>query len=114
MGDWWDWNGFGPYKKRPHEYPNGMTLKDLQRRRIFKEFAEERLRINCIRKADILPQEIRTLANKEIHDVPRDSSITRLNRRCSITGRPRGIFHQFRVSRMIFRQQADYNKLSGV
>ena len=34
--------------------------------------------------------------------------------RCAITGRARGIWHQFRVSRMVVRQEADYNRLSGV
>jgi len=68
----------------------------------------------CLFRNDILPQELRELARVQIHDVPRDSAITRINRRCAITGRARGIFHQFRVSRFMFRAQADYNKVSGV
>ena len=31
-----------------------------------------------------------------------------------VTGRARGIFHQYRVSRFIYRAEADYNRLSGV
>lgn len=57
---------------------------------------------------------MRDLAREEIHKVPRDSAITRVNRRCAITGRARGVFHQFRVSRFVFRNEADYNKVSGV
>jgi small subunit ribosomal protein S14 len=62
----------------------------------------------------IFPQEIRSIAHEEIQKVPRDSAITRVNRRCSVTGRARGVFHQFRVSRFVFRNEADYNKVSGV
>ena len=62
----------------------------------------------------IRPPEIRKIADKEIHDVPRASAITNVNRRCTVTGRARGIFHQYRVSRFIFRAEADYNRLSGV
>ena len=58
-------------------------------------------------------QELVRQAKEEIHKIPRDSSIQRVNRRCTITGRARGIFHQFRVSRFIFRAEADYNKVSG-
>ena len=36
--------------------PNNITQKDVQRRRILKNHAEQRLRVNCIRKADILPE----------------------------------------------------------
>ena len=112
---WWDWDGFGRYAFRSHSYPDNRSLRDVQRRRVFKKFAEERLRINSLRKAtDVLPAEIRRIADREIHDNPRSAAITRVNRRCVITGRPRGIFHQFRVSRFIFRHEADYNKLSGV
>ena len=34
--------------------------------------------------------------------------------RCAVTGRARGIFHQFRVSRFVFRKEADGNRVSGV
>jgi hypothetical protein len=42
----------------------------------------------------MLFQELRDVAYEQIHEIPRDSAITRLNRRCAITGRARGIFHQ--------------------
>lgn len=137
---WYEWDGFGPYKYRAHRYPNNFTLRDVQRRRIFQKHAKERMLINTIRKNDILPkaskqlgigdpvakapglftsllflsQDLRRLADQEIVKVPRDSSITRPVRCCTLTGRRRGIFHQFRVSRIAFRMQADYNKVSGV
>ena len=112
--EWWEWDGFGPYKARNHQYPTNWTLRDVQRRRILKEHAEERNKVAALFRNDILPQELKDLAREQIHKVPRDSAITRVNRRCAITGRGRGIFHQFRVSRMVFRAEADYNKLSGV
>jgi len=112
--DWWDWDGFGPYKPRYHKYPTNWTLRDVQRRRILQQHAEERNRITSIFRNDILPQELQEAAREQIHKVPRDSAITRVNRRCSVTGRGRGIFHQYRVSRMVFREQADFNKVSGV
>lgn len=112
--EWWDWDGIGRYKYRSHDYPNNMTLRDVQRRRIFARHAQDRLRLNCIIRNDILPVELRQLADKQKQtELPRPSSIYFINRRCTITGRPRGVFHQFRVSRFIFRQEADYNKVSG-
>ena len=71
---------FGPYKYRTHYMPNNITQRDVQRRRKLKQHVEERLRVNCIRKADVLPSEIRKIDNAEIHEVPRASSITNVNR----------------------------------
>jgi len=113
--NWWEYDGFGSYAIRGHKYPTNITLRDVQRRRILKQHAEERNRVNCLFRNDILPKEIQEIArHKIVYEVPRDSAITRPNRRCAVTGRPRGIWHQFRVSRMVFRAEADYNKVSGV
>ena len=56
--DWWEWDGFGPYKPRYHKYPTNWTLRDVQRRRILQQHAEERNRMTNIFRNDILPQVI--------------------------------------------------------
>ena len=76
-------------------------------------FIQERILINAVWKNDFLPQEIKDFAYQDIQKHPRDSTVLRINRRCAVTGRARGIFHQFRVSRFVFRHNADYNKISG-
>lgn len=79
------------------------------------QHAEERNRVVCLFRNDLLPKELQELARHKItYEVPRDSAITRPNRRCAVTGRARGIFHQFRVSRFVFRREADANRVSGV
>ncbi|KAK3087803.1 hypothetical protein FSP39_010809 [Pinctada imbricata] len=88
--------------------------KDNRRRKTFEEHAPERLRINAIRKNTILPKEIREMADKEIKELPLDSSIVRLHKRCILTSRPRGNVKKWRISRIMFRSLADYNKLPGV
>ena len=45
-----EYDGFGSYKWKPHYMPNKHTQRDVQRRRVLKNHAEERLRVNCIRK----------------------------------------------------------------
>ena len=114
MQEWWDWDGIGKYKSRYHYYPFNLMLRDVQKRRAFAKHNEERIKINALWKNDILPKELREHAFREIQKHPRDSTVLRINRRCAVTGRARGVFHQFRVSRFIFRQEADYNKVSGV
>ena len=80
--DWWDYDGFGKYKARYHQYPTNKVLRDVQRRRVFAQHAEERNRVNCLFRNDILPKELQELARHKItYEVPRDSAITRPNRR---------------------------------
>ena len=85
----------------------------LQRHRMFEKFNQERILINAVWKNDFLPQEIKDFAYRDIQKHPRDSTVLRINRRCTVTGKARGNFHQFRVSRFVFRNEADYNKVSG-
>lgn len=89
-------------------------IRDVKRRKMVGEYAKERLRINSLRKNDILPIELREMADAEIAALPRDSCLVRVHNRCAITSRPRGIVHRWRLSRIAWRHLADYNKLSGV
>lgn len=54
----------------------------------------------------------------EIHSnlqkLPRNSAKTRIRNRCWKTGRPRGVFRNFGVSRHVFREMAHKCLLPGV
>lgn len=96
------------------KWANHHMAKDNRKRQTIRTQHIDRLRVNALRKNDILPQELREIADAEIHALPRDSSITRIVHRCAITSRPRGNILRWRLSRFVFRHLADYNKLSGV
>ena len=89
-------------------------IKDVKRRKCVAEYANDRLRINTLRKNDILPIELRETANLAVAELPRDSSLVRVRERCALTSRPRGVVHKYRLSRIVWRHLADYNKLAGV
>ncbi len=46
--------------------------------------------------------------------LPRDSSPSRLAKRCELTGRRRGYYRKFRVSRIVLRQLASEGKVPGM
>ncbi|PSR01697.1 MAG: 30S ribosomal protein S14 [Bacteroidetes bacterium QS_8_68_28] len=50
----------------------------------------------------------------ELQKLPRNSSPTRLNNRCPISGRTRGYMREFGVSRIVFREMALEGKIPGV
>ena len=54
-----------------------------------------------------------TLYNK-LQKLPRNSSSTRLNNRCLITGRPKGFYRDFGLSRHVLREMAHQCLLPGL
>ncbi|PIK39431.1 putative 28S ribosomal protein S14, mitochondrial-like [Apostichopus japonicus] len=106
--------------------------RDAIRRQMVKDKAIERVRLNCIRKNTILPDEIRVcylqsfsyslcsdiamlqIADIEIAAQPRDSNYVRVRDRCALTSRPRSVIPRWRLSRIMFRAIADASNMSGV
>lgn len=46
--------------------------------------------------------------------LPRDASPTRVVNRCEISGRRRGFFRRFKMSRLTFREMASHGLIPGV
>jgi len=46
--------------------------------------------------------------------MPRDASPVRIHNRCAITGRPKGYYRKFGISRLVFRRLAHAGELPGV
>lgn len=88
--------------------------RDAERRKIFVEYAPTRLRLKCLYQNDVLPPELRNVAGEEFHALPRRSNKVMLTDRCVLTSRPRGNVYRWRLSRIMFRHLADYNKMSGI
>jgi small subunit ribosomal protein S14 len=61
-----------------------------------------------------LSDEDRDAARKKLQSLPRDTSPNRVITRCELTGRPRGNYRKFGLSRIAFRQLALDGKLPGV
>ena len=61
-----------------------------------------------------LSEEERTEARNKLQALPRNTSPNRVTTRCQITGRPRGNYKKFGLSRIAFRALALDGKLPGV
>ena len=89
---------------------------------IEREKKRKRLVIHYRTKRDALKQEIRSTElfeekltiHRKLQLLPRDSSATRLHNRCLLTGRPKGFFRDFGLSRHLVREMAHSCLLPGV
>ncbi len=59
-------------------------------------------------------QGIREDAFLQLQKLPRDSSPVRLRIRCALTGRPRGVFRRFGISRSKLREMAMNGEIPGI
>jgi len=60
------------------------------------------------------PPEERFEAQLKLSELPRNSSQTRVRNRCSLTGRPRGVYRKFKLSRIAVRELASSGQIPGM
>lgn len=90
-----------------------MIAREHKRQVLVQRYAERRNRLKlAIKQAQTLEE--RAVLIKKLQKLPRDSSPVRLHNRCLVTGRPRGFFRQFGLSRHVLREMAHEGLLPGV
>jgi small subunit ribosomal protein S14 len=75
---------------------------NLKRTQLLIEYRNEK---NFSKKVEI---------HSQIQKLPRNSAKTRIQNRCWKTGRPRGVFRDFGLSRHVFREMAHQCLLPGI
>ena len=79
-----------------------------------KKYYKYRLELREIANHPAKSDEERTTARNKLQALPRSTSSTRVRNRCLVSGRPRGNYKKFGLSRMAFRELALMGKLPGV
>ena len=88
--------------------------KNLNRQELVKKFKNKRTKLkNKIMQKDITMEERIKLQNK-LNDLPRNSSHIRVRNRCKLTGRTRGVYRKFGLSRIKLRELTMLGSLPGV
>jgi small subunit ribosomal protein S14 len=88
--------------------------KNARRARLTKQMTARRIRLKAIARDRDAPPEDRFEAQLKLSEMPRNSSQTRLRNRCSLTGRPRGYYRKFRLSRIALRELASSGQIPGM
>lgn len=91
-----------------------MIARDAKRARTVAKYAQKRAELKA-RVTDVnLSQDERFAAAQELQKLPRDSSPVRMRNRCRITGRPRGYYRKFGLSRNKLREAAMNGEVPGL
>ncbi|MES1151087.1 MAG: 30S ribosomal protein S14 [Dongia sp.] len=88
--------------------------KNKKRERLAKQYAAKRQRLKAIAEDDSLPMEERFTARLKLAELPRNSSKVRIRNRCELSGRPRGVYRKFKLSRIALRALASTGQIPGM
>ena len=90
-----------------------MIQRERKREKLVAKYAAKRQAIKeQIAKAG--SQQEKMELHRKLQQLPRNSAPTRLRNRCWVTGRSRGYFRDFGLSRHVLREMAHEGLLPGV
>lgn len=85
-----------------------------KRRRLTKKYANQRAKLKAIIYNKNAPMEERFQAVLKLSELPKNGAKIRIRNRCELTGRSRGVYSKFKLSRSALRQLALRGELPGV
>ncbi len=90
------------------------TEKNAGRQRLAKRFANKRAELKAIVMDRSLEPEERFAAQLKLAELPRNGAAVRVRNRCEISGRPRGYYRKFKMSRIALRELGSLGRIPGL
>jgi small subunit ribosomal protein S14 len=90
-----------------------MIEREKKRQKLVDKYAEKRSSLKE-QIAQSTSQQEKINLHRELQQLPLNSSRNRLRNRCWLTGRSRGYYRDFGLSRHVFREMAHQGLLPGV
>jgi small subunit ribosomal protein S14 len=91
-----------------------MINRETKRAALVKRYAAKRAELKETIRNPKSSDEDREAAVQKLQSLPRDSSASRLRNRCQITGRPRGYYRKFGLSRTKLREATMRGDIPGL
>ena len=88
--------------------------RNEKRRKLTDRYAARRAALKEMANDRSLPMEERFAARLKLAELPRNSSRVRIRNRCEISGRPRGNYRKFKMSRISLRDLASTGQIPGM
>lgn len=90
-----------------------LVEREKKRKNLVQKYFKKRKNLKKQIKKSVFLEEKFAL-HRKLQKLPRNSSPTRLHNRCFFSGRPRGFFKDFGISRHFIRELAHEGFLPGV
>lgn len=90
-----------------------MIARDAKRKAAVAKYAARRAELKKMIKDPKTPEEERAAAVTALQKLPRNASPCRVRNRCYLTGRPRGYYRKFGLSRNKLREAMNNGEVPG-
>lgn len=91
-----------------------MKAREVKRAKLAAKYGEKRAALKAIISDINVSEEERWDAVLKLQQLPRDSSLSRKQNRCRVTGRPHGFLRKFGLSRIKLREAAMRGEVPGL
>ena len=88
--------------------------REKKRTKLVAKYAKKRAALKAIVNDRSAPEEERWEAQEKLQKLPRNASPVRQQRRCGMTGRPRGVYRKFGLGRNKLREAAMRGDVPGL
>jgi small subunit ribosomal protein S14 len=91
-----------------------LVERNKKRMLLTERYADRRGALKAVADDESRSPEDRFAARIKLAQLPRNSSATRVRLRCTLTGRPRGNYRKFGLSRIALRELASSGQIPGM
>jgi small subunit ribosomal protein S14 len=91
-----------------------LIERNRKRERLARRYAGRRQRLKAMARDESLSAEERFRARLKLAELPRNASPVRQRLRCELTGRSRGNYRKFKLSRIAVRDLASAGQMPGM
>lgn len=88
--------------------------KNAKRAKMIKQQAGKRAALKAIVMNKALPMDERLQAQMQLSALPRNGAANRYRNRCELTGRARGVYRKFKLSRIKLREFGSFGRIPGM
>jgi small subunit ribosomal protein S14 len=91
-----------------------QVYRERKRLKLITKYAERRAALRTVIRDHGATLDDKRIAQAKLEKLPRNSCHARRSNRCELTGRVRGTYRKFRLSRIMLRQLALEGKIPGM
>ena len=88
--------------------------KNERRKKLVAQNAAKYAKLKAIADDESKDETERLMARLKMAELPRNANPTRVRNRCELTGRSRGVYRKFRLSRIMLRELGNKGLIPGL
>jgi len=88
--------------------------KNERRKKLVKSYAGRYAKLKAIANDKSKDDGERLIARLKMAELPRNANPTRVRNRCQLTGRSRGVYRKFKLSRIMLRELGNQGLIPGL